>query len=123
MSVVGIDHVNVITEDVEATRHFYCDLLGMTTGWRPDFDFPGLWIYAGGHPVVHITAGRPIPGKTTGGLEHFALKASGDPAQMVKRLEAAGVPAQLRTVVGTGIRQVFCKDPSGVRVELNFPPA
>jgi catechol 2,3-dioxygenase-like lactoylglutathione lyase family enzyme len=123
MPVEGVDHYTVLTDDVAATQHFYCDLLGLTVGWRPDFDFPGAWLYAGGHPIVHVVAGRPIPGKTTGAVDHVAFKASGDPAELSRRLTGEGIKNDLRTVVGTGIRQVFCLDPSGVRVELNYPAA
>jgi catechol 2,3-dioxygenase-like lactoylglutathione lyase family enzyme len=122
MPVEGVDHYTVITEDLAATRHFYCDLLGLSEGWRPAFDFPGAWLYAGGHPIVHIVAGRPIPGgRTTGAVDHVAFKASGDPAEMSRKLGAEGIKHNTRTVVGTGIRQVFCLDPNGVQVELNFP--
>ncbi len=121
MPVSGLDHFTIITEDLAATRRFYCDLLGLTEEWRPAFDFPGAWFYAGGHPVLHIVAGRPIPGVTTGAVDHFAMRAHGDPADLARRLDEAGVRAETRVVPGTGVRQVFCKDPSGVRVELNFP--
>jgi len=29
------------------TLSFYTDLLDFTDGFRPPFDFPGAWIYAG----------------------------------------------------------------------------
>ena len=123
MPVAGIDHFTIITTDLAATRRFYCDLLGLAEGWRPAFDFPGAWFYAGGHPIVHIVAGRPIPGTTTGAVDHLAFRASGDPAELARRLEQNGYRAESRTVVGTGVRQVFCDDPNGVHVELNFPAA
>ena len=125
MSVKGIDHYTILTQDLTATRHFYCDLLGLTEGWRPAFDFPGAWLYAGDHPVVHIVAGRPIPGKGdgTGAVDHLAFRAGGDAAALARKLEADGVKVSARTVPGSGIRQLFCRDPSGVQVELNFSTA
>ena len=52
--VASLDHVNILTNDVEACRQFYIDVLGFEEGFRPDFGFPGLWIYLGGAPVVHF---------------------------------------------------------------------
>src|SRR5262245_4354959 len=123
MPVEGVDHYTILTEDMQATRRFYCDLLGLSEGWRPAFDFPGAWLYAGGQPIVHVVAGRPIPGKTTGAVDHVAFRASGDPVELGRRLQGDGIRNEIRTVVGTGVRQVFCLDPNGVRVELNFPAA
>jgi catechol 2,3-dioxygenase-like lactoylglutathione lyase family enzyme len=125
MAVEGVDHYTILTKDLAATRHFYCDLLGLSEGWRPPFSFPGLWLYAGGHPVVHIIAGRPIPGNGdgTGAVDHVAFKAAGDVGTLQKKLEAEGFQVSSRIVPNSGIRQLFCRDPSGVQVELNYPPA
>ncbi|MBI3451404.1 MAG: VOC family protein [Rhodospirillales bacterium] len=121
MTIAGLDHFTILTEDIAATRRFYCELLGLSEGPRPPFDFPGAWLYAGGHPVVHIVAGRKVPAGGTGALDHLAFKAGGDPAALKQRLEAAGCAVTARVVPGSGIHQLFCHDPSGVRVELNFP--
>ena len=37
---------------MEATRVFYEGALGVTVGPRPDFPFPGLWLYNGSHDEV-----------------------------------------------------------------------
>ena len=41
----SIDHLTLIVSDLEKTREFYCDILGMKLVPRPDFDFPGLWLH------------------------------------------------------------------------------
>ena len=41
LSVRAIDHVAVIARDLEASRHFYEEILGMRSVPRPDFPFPG----------------------------------------------------------------------------------
>jgi catechol 2,3-dioxygenase-like lactoylglutathione lyase family enzyme len=125
MAVQGVDHYTILTNDLAATRHFYCDLLGLTEGDRPPFSFPGAWLYAGGHPVVHVIAGRPIPGDgaATGAVDHLAFRAAGDPQTLKRKLEAEGIVVSSRTVPASGVRQLFCRDPSGVQIELNFPPA
>ncbi|AWN17961.1 hypothetical protein [Salinisphaera sp. LB1] len=35
------------TDALKATRDFFIALLDLTVGYRPDFGFPGYWLYAG----------------------------------------------------------------------------
>ena len=46
MTVAAMNHFTVLSDDLEATRRFYCDLFGFKVGWRPPFQFPGWWLYA-----------------------------------------------------------------------------
>ena len=41
------DHITLIAADLEATRHFYVDLLGLQQVPRPNFPFPGMWFQLG----------------------------------------------------------------------------
>ena len=43
LQVRTFDHVTLIVADIEATRKFYVNLLGMEEKPRPDFDFGGAW--------------------------------------------------------------------------------
>jgi hypothetical protein len=52
----------------------------------------------------------------------MAFSAS-DLAGTVARLEAHGVQFALRQQVGTRIWQIFCHDPMGAKVELDFDPS
>ena len=47
LQVRQIDHVTFVVRDLERSRAFYGDLLGMTEVPRPGFQFPGLWFQAG----------------------------------------------------------------------------
>ena len=40
MTIAGMNHFTVLTDDVGATVAFYRDLLGLTEGPRPAFEFP-----------------------------------------------------------------------------------
>ena len=52
MSASAMNHFTILTVDVPSTIEFYSDLLGLTPGPRPPFDFPGAWLYAGGQPIL-----------------------------------------------------------------------
>ena len=54
MSVGVLDHYNVSTRKLKETVQFYEDVLGFVNGPRPQFDFPGAWLYSAGHPVLHL---------------------------------------------------------------------
>ena len=52
--IASLDHVNILTPDIDKCRAFYIDGLGFREGFRPDFGFPGLWLYLEGAPVLHF---------------------------------------------------------------------
>ena len=37
MPVAAMNHFTVLSDDLEETRRFYCDLFGFKVGWRPPF--------------------------------------------------------------------------------------
>src|ERR1041384_8786930 len=51
MEIKRIDHYSIRTTDVEASRRFYTEVIGLTVGPRPSFKFPGLWLYNGKPPA------------------------------------------------------------------------
>src|SRR6195256_7076281 len=54
MSVGLLDHFNIRTRKLADTVRFYEDVLEFENGDRPNFTFPGAWMYSEGKPVVHI---------------------------------------------------------------------
>ena len=119
MSMERLDHITIKASDLDASIAFYEEVLGLKSGDRPPFSFPGAWIYCGDRPVVHIVTDRPTE-TGTGSIDHIAFQAR-DAAAFVARLEAAGVEFSQRDVPGMALRQVFLTDPDGVKVEINFP--
>ena len=49
-----LDHYNVSTRKLRETVQFYEDVLGFVNGPRPQFSFPGAWLYSAGHAVLHL---------------------------------------------------------------------
>jgi catechol 2,3-dioxygenase-like lactoylglutathione lyase family enzyme len=116
----GMNHFTITAEDREKTLGFYCGLLGLQQGQRPDLGFPGDWLYAGGaQAVLHIYWDRPMPSLRTGVIDHMAFSAR-DLKAVKARFDAAGVKYDLRQQVESGTWQLFTFDPNGARVELDF---
>jgi catechol 2,3-dioxygenase-like lactoylglutathione lyase family enzyme len=120
----GMNHFTITAEHREATLAFYCGLLGLQEGHRPDLGFPGAWLYALGNPqaVLHIYWDRPLPTGRTGVIDHMAFTAS-DLKAVKGRLDAAGMKYDLRQQAGAGTWQLFTFDPNGAKVELDFDPS
>ncbi len=135
-----LNHYSIRTTDLDASRRFYETLLGLTVGPRPDFPFPGLWMYRGDHAdvanaVVHIIGidrndpeglkkylgDRDVASLSgSGAVDHVAFFADGL-AAMLAHLKIHGITPRERTVPSIGLHQLFLEDPSGVVVELNYP--
>ncbi|MEX0959585.1 MAG: VOC family protein [Burkholderiales bacterium] len=122
MSIDGMNHFTVLTEDLDASRDFYIEILGLEEGYRPPLGFPGVWLYSGEQAVLHIIAGRPLPEPRAGVLDHMAFSASDLPAT-VNKLQSRRIEYTLRRQAESGVWQLFCFDPSGAKVELDFDPS
>ena len=59
MSLSSLDHCSIRTVKLDATRNFYVDILGMEDGDRPEFPFPGAWLYVDGVAVLHLVGVDP----------------------------------------------------------------
>lgn len=141
MPIEKLAHYSIRTTDLEASRVFYTEVLGFRVGYRPPFDFPGIWLYLGEdereYGTVHIIGIDPndpegliayLGDKSldsltgTGSVDHIAFNATGL-AGMRKTVAARKLECRERTVPSLGLHQVFLTDPSGVTIELNYPAA
>jgi catechol 2,3-dioxygenase-like lactoylglutathione lyase family enzyme len=121
VSVNRLDHVNLRTTDLDGMAAWYRDMLGLTAGPRPPFPFPGVWLYAGKHPLIHLVACETPPGDAEVDLrlEHFALSATGL-KKLIARADAAGVRCIVRRVPDFPIVQVNLWDPDGNHLHVDF---
>ncbi len=122
MTVTGMNHFTVLTDQLDQTVDFYKDMLQLDEGYRPPLDFPGAWLYADGAAILHIIAGRPLPEDRAGVLDHMAFSATGL-AAIVEKLKSRGIEYTLRRQNESNTWQLFCFDPSGAKVELDFDPS
>jgi catechol 2,3-dioxygenase-like lactoylglutathione lyase family enzyme len=133
LGVSELEHVLVLSDDIEAAREFYENALGLRAGDRPGFEFTGYWLYAGEIPCLHIadrssyrrhalTLGLNVDARAgernSGPVDHIAFSAR-DYGAVSDRLAAAGIQPVRNDVPGGGPRQLFFDDPQGLRVEIN----
>lgn len=116
--IAGIDHANISTIKLAETQAFFVDVLGLTVGPRPSFDFGGAWLYAGDRAVVHLVE-RKNARTPDGALDHFSLAVT-DLEAMLARLDRAGIAYVVQDIPDGFGRQAFVKDPNGVTVELTW---
>ena len=122
MAIGLVDHFNIVISpsQVEETLQFYREVLGLKDGFRPDFGRPGWWLYAGEHPVLHISLKEVAPTRgSTGSFDHIALNATDWP-EMKARLEHLGIPFREQLVDDNTVLQIFFEDPNGLKIELGF---
>lgn len=131
MTIIRLEHVLVLSSDLERAREFYERGLGLRVGARPPLEFSGYWLYAGDAPCLHIadrgsyrlhaqTLGLevPEPPQSPGPVDHIAFAAD-DYDDVDGRLVGLGIEPVRNDVPGDGPRQLFFDDPDGVRIEIN----
>lgn len=117
--LTALDHVNLHTADVEGMAQWYHDILGLVSGLRPDFKFPGAWLYLGDVAVVHLVHSDKDLSTAPGSLEHFAFRATGLDAFEAK-LKTKGIAFKSKRVPDTNITQVNLHDPMGTHLHIDF---
>lgn len=128
MAIKELNHINIRTNLMEETKDFYCDVIGLEVGFRPDFPTHGYWLYCGKTPIVHLSLSDPDGDRRTvaegmgDGFDHIGLSAK-DMKGFEKTLKKHGVPYAKRLAAGNRLVQVFCHDPNGVVVEVAFDAA
>ncbi|MEM7797933.1 MAG: VOC family protein [Chloroflexota bacterium] len=129
MKIKGLDHMGIVSADLEKTRRFYTEFLGLEEVPRPEnFKFGGLWLRIEGSGGIHVVladdttsdAGIPDPGegKVGGLVTHFAFVVD-ELAPYMERAEEmniaiVGGPYER----GLGAKQAYLQDDDGYIVEL-----
>ena len=123
MEIGKLDHVNIRTTRLDIMTDWYTNVLGMHSGGRPDFPFPGAWMYAGDVAAVHLVG---IDDKSGIGsevdlkLEHFAFSATGG-AKFEAKLQEMSVQYRRADIPEIGLYQINLWDADGNHIHLDFP--
>ena len=125
VSIGVLDHFNIRTRKLTDTVRFYENVLGLEKGPRPNFAFPGAWMYSEGKAVVHLVdiSATDEPQKPDSGVVHHVAFVSVGFDGMSQRLKSRGMPFEARQVPGGELWQIFVNDPNGVMIELNYEAA
>lgn len=119
MAIVGFNHYNITTTNLERTRKFYSDVLGLKDGERPPFSRPGAWMYIGSQPILHISTGRTPATQNSDAFDHVAFSAT-DIDGTRAHLRRYGIDFEEFGVPDRELHQIFFRDPDGVQIELQF---
>ncbi len=133
MPLTGLNHYLIVSKNLERSRKFYEDVLGMRLAERPDFGFPGYWLKLGESDIcVHLASQNPNRirdqyllkkhpkgTKGSGSVDHIAFLAR-DPGEIRSRIRKNKLDMHFRSFPDAKLFQIFLKDPDDVTIELNF---
>jgi catechol 2,3-dioxygenase-like lactoylglutathione lyase family enzyme len=129
IEISGLHHISLAVTDLNQSRAFYRDVLGLQEIERPAFEFAGAW-YAIGDRQLHLIV-HDKPTLRTRGIDshdvHFALRVKSY-RETVAFLESLGYSSEARDTTKrlrenqwgkAGFPQVFILDPDQHVIELN----
>ena len=132
MPVTSLNHYLIVSKNLERSKKFYQQVLGLDLAERPDFGFPGYWLKTGDNICVHLASQDPNeirdqfllkkhPKGTagSGSVDHIAFLAQ-DPQAVRERIQKNKVEMHFRSFPDAKLFQIFLKDPDDVTIELNF---
>ncbi|GBG14947.1 diguanylate cyclase [Novimethylophilus kurashikiensis] len=120
MRILSLLHATVISADLEKSRAFYGDVLGLPVNpTRPNLPYDGIWYDVGPNQMIHLMLlPNPDAGVTRpehGGRDRHTALAIDDLDALMQRLDAAGIHYSLSK---SGRRALFCRDPDENALEF-----
>lgn len=117
-----VHHVSFAVADLERSRHFYQNILGLQSIPRPDLGLAGIW-YRAGEAEIHLIAtpeGADVGGHPTAisPLANHSAFAIDDYAKVLDHLKSSGLEV-METSAARG--QMWVQDPDGNVIELIAP--
>jgi catechol 2,3-dioxygenase-like lactoylglutathione lyase family enzyme len=132
MPVTALNHYLIVSKNLERSKKFYQEVLGLDVAERPDFGFPGYWLKTCDNICVHLASQAPNKIRDTfllkkhpkgtngsGSVDHIAFLAQ-DPEGVRSRIQKNKVDMHFRSFPDAKLFQIFLKDPDDVTIELNF---
>ena len=121
--ILSINHIQLVAEKdlVLKLKDFYCNVVGLTEGFRPAFERFGFWLYIGEKDVLHLITPKEGDGRSPqkSSFDHVAFKTA-DYQGVLKKLKLLNISFEEKPIPGMTAHQIFLRDPAGNRVELNF---
>jgi catechol 2,3-dioxygenase-like lactoylglutathione lyase family enzyme len=119
---VSLNHVSVVADDLERSRRFYVDELGLEELPTPNFEFPVVWLKAGSGQLHLFRRPGGAPSHA-----HFALEID-EFMPVYRRMKELGALdhetfGNCMYELPGGAVQMYVRDPAGNLVELDHPDA
>lgn len=121
--LMGMRHIALNVKDVERSKAFYQDVLGMEVVWQPDPQ--NAYLSSGvDNLALHETAGDRAPAATSS-LDHLGFIVSD--IDRVQELEAEFRAMQVTIIKPfkrhrDGSASFYCADPDGVVIQMLYEP-
>jgi len=115
----SLNHVNLMTHDMDRMVEFYTRTMGFRVGPRPPFNNEGTWLYLGDFALIHLVKTDCEPFNKDPKIAHFAFSGTGM-SEFAAHLRELDVPHIFRAVPKTEIVQVVLRDPDRNVFEVLF---
>jgi catechol 2,3-dioxygenase-like lactoylglutathione lyase family enzyme len=117
---MNLHHINIKAPALlmEAEKRFFCEVLGLHEGHRPDFASQGYWLYSGEQAIVHLSLSEQhFSNERQGYFDHVAFQTH-ELQELLQGLEIAGIEHSSNHVSELGMTQIFLKSPSATGIEV-----
>jgi len=132
MQIQALHHVTLTATDLERSRRFYREILGLREVERPPFPFPGAWFEVAGGQQLHLIVHGDATLRGEKGIDtrdnHFAIRVANYRAA-VESLRSRGyhedgdaldlLKMRLQPKGAAGFPQVYILDPDRHVIEIN----
>jgi len=132
VEIQALHHVTLAATDLERSRRFYREILGLREIERPPFPFPGAWFEVAGGQQLHLVVHGDATLRGQKGIDtrdnHFAIRVA-DYGAAVDFLRSQGyredadaldlMKMRLQPRATAGFPQIYILDPDRHVIEIN----
>ncbi len=117
-----LDHVTIRTRDIARTGDFFETIFELEEGERPQAirRTPGLWLYTGGRPLVHVIGARGNGiDRAAEAIDHVGFRLDSY-AVFREKLDRFGIRYSMMDLAELRERRLFLRAPGGPLLEALF---
>ena len=117
-----LHHINIKAprELLEQEKDFFCEVLGLREGNRPNFSSKGYWLYADDKAIVHLSESEEhFNNEKQVYFDHVAFQTT-NLKKLIQILEVRKIEYSTVYLPEIEMTQVFLTAPSSTGIEINF---